>query len=720
MSPRTTSAFDLPGHLTAKADPALIAGDEQHFAAIAESLQQSVADLSDRLDTELRAPGGIGQEAMDRDMQIHQLTARLRVLNRFGLDLCLGHMIRADNPEPVYVGRLGLTDSAGRRLLVDWRSPAAEPFFGATHANPMGLASRRRYRWSRGRISDYWDEVFTPDGLVGHAALDDQSAFIASLGSSRSPRMRDVLGTIQADQDAIIRAGSRGALVVDGGPGTGKTVVALHRSAYLLYSDPRLGHRRGGVLFVGPHQPYLAYVADVLPSLGEEGVQTCTLRDLVAEGAAAAIEADQDVARLKSSADLVKAIGAAVRFYENVPTEGMTVQTHWSDIWLSPADWAEAFEAPDPGTPHNEARDQIWEALLAILMDSHDGDVSADLLRKSLLQNRELRTALNRAWPLIEPVDLVGDLWSVPAYLRMCAPWLSPDDAAKLQRRDAQAWTVSDLPLLDAARQRLGDPEASRRKRRHDAAVAAEREQMTRVVDDLIAVASDDEYGVGLVSMLRGEDFQDALVNTAALPGIDPDLLAGPFAHIVVDEAQELTDAEWQMLLLRCPSRSFTIVGDRAQARHGFTESWRERLERIGFDRIGLASLSVNYRTPEEVMAEAEPEIRAVLPDANVPTSIRSTGVPVIHGSASDLRSILDTWLAEHAEGIGCVIGDPTFQATSRVRSVTPELSKGLEFDLVVLVDPEALGKDIEGAVDRYVAMTRATQQLVILTSLRR
>ena len=290
MNPLTTSAFDLPDHLAAKADPALIAGDEQHFAAIAESLEQSIADLSDRLDAERKAPGGIGQEAMDRDQEIHRLTARLRALRRFGLDLCLGHMVSADDPEPVYVGRLGLTDSAGRRLLVDWRSPAAEPFFGATHANPMGLASRRRYRWTRGRISDYWDEVFTADGFEGHAALDDQSAFIASLGSSRSPRMRDVLGTIQADQDAIIRAGSRGALVVDGGPGTGKTVVALHRTAYLLYSDPRLGHRRGGVLFVGPHQPYLAYVADVLPSLGEEGVQTCTLRDLVPEGASAAVE----------------------------------------------------------------------------------------------------------------------------------------------------------------------------------------------------------------------------------------------------------------------------------------------------------------------------------------------------------------------------------------------------------------------------------------------
>jgi hypothetical protein len=715
VNPLATRVFDLPDRLSHKAEPTLTARDEQHFAAIADCLEQMLTDLSGRLDAARRAPGGMGQQALDRDQEVHRLTARLRALRRYGLDLCLGHMIGADDPEPVYVGRLGLTDSGGRQLLVDWRSPAAEPFFGATHAHPMGLASRRRYRWTRGRITDYWDEVFTPDGFTEPATLDDQSAFIASLASHRSPRMRDVLGTIQADQDAIIRAGSSGALVVDGGPGTGKTVVALHRTAYLLYSEPRLGHRRGGVLFVGPHQPYLAYVADVLPSLGEEGVQTCTLRDLVAEGASATVEANPDVARLKSSAELVKAIEAAVRFYEEPPTTPLTVTTDDSDIWLSADDWADAFQAAGPGTPHNEARDQIWQELLTILMDKYDGDEPDDLLRRSLLRNRELRTAFSRAWPLLDAADLVGDLWSVPAYLRKCAPWLSPDEVQKLQRREVGTWTVSDLPLLDAARRRLGDPGAARRQRRHSAAVAAERERMTRVVDDLIE-AADDEYGVGLVTMLRGEDFHDALVDETGLPASDPDLLAGPFAHIVVDEAQELTDAEWQMLLQRCPSRSFTIVGDRAQARHGFTESWRERLERIGLDRINQASLSINYRTPEEVMAEAEPVIRAVLPDANVPTSIRSTDVPVVHGSASDLRSILDAWLAAHADGIACVIGDAAFRATSRVRSLTPELSKGLEFDLVVIIDLEAFGKGIGGAVDRYVAMTRATRQLVILS----
>ncbi|MET8115414.1 RNA polymerase recycling motor ATPase HelR [Streptomyces prasinus] len=713
-----TSVFDLPERLSAKADPKLIAADEAHFAAIAESLEQATAELSDLRDATLRAPGGVGREAMDRDLEVHRLSARLRALRRFGLDLCLGHIVSADDPEPVYIGRLGLTDSTGRRLLLDWRSPAAEPFFAATHADPMGLASRRRYRWTGGRISDYWDEVFTADGLEGHAAaLDDHSAFVASLGGDRSARMRDVLGTIQADQDAVIRASSRGALVVDGGPGTGKTVVALHRSAYLLYSDPRLGHRRGGVLFVGPHEPYLAYVADVLPSLGEEGVQTCTLRDLVPEGAAATAETDPEVARLKSSADMVRAVETAVRFYEDPPTRGMTVTTPWASVPLTVEDWAEAFQAPEPGTPHNEAREQIWDELVTIIGDKHGDDVPPNLLQRALRAHHGLVTALNNAWPLLEPTDIVSDLWSVPAYLRMCAPWLGPDEVERLRRggEDAQSWTVSDLPLLDAARQRLGDPKAFLRKRRHDASVAAQRERMAGVIDNVIA--SDDD-GEGAVTMLHGQDLRESLIDRSALPTAEPDALAGPFAHVVVDEAQELTDAQWQMLLLRCPSRSFTIVGDRAQARHGFTESWQERLRRIGLDRITVASLNINYRTPQEVMTEAEPVIRAALPDANVPASIRTGGLPVVHGKVSDLDTVLDTWLAEHADGngIACVIGDPAFQDTPRVRSLTPELSKGLEFDLVVLVDPDGFGKGIEGAVDRYVAMTRATRQLVVLT----
>lgn len=710
------TAFSLPDHLSAKADPALVADDERHFAAMAASIQSTIAELTARLDAERQRGGRHGQAAMDRDLEVHRLTARLRTLRRFSLDLCLGRIVRADDPEPVYIGRLGLTDADGSRLLVDWRSPAAEPFFAATHAEPMGLVSRRRYRWTLGRISDYWDEVFTADGLADNAAaLDDQSAFIASLGASRSPRMRDVLSTIQSDQDAIIRASSRGALVVDGGPGTGKTVVALHRTAYLLYEDPRLGSGRGGVLFVGPHEPYLAYVADVLPSLGEDGVRTCTLRDLVPGGRDLVAEHDPAVAALKADARMVAAIEPGVRLYEEPPTEGVDVETDLGDLWVGRTEWAEAFAAVEPGTPHNEGRDQVVEALVEILADKYDDEqgLSPEVIRRAVLRSGPLHEVLGKAWPLLDPADVVGDLWEVPAFLRMCAPWLDEDDVRLLRRTGPQRWTTADLPLLDAAHRRIGDPEASRRRRRQEAAEAAEREEMGRVVDHLIA---DDDSEMMLMSMLRGADLQGALSAPGGAPAADPDLLAGPFAHVVVDEAQELTDAEWQMLIARCPSRSFTIVGDRAQARHGFAESWEERLARAGIERVTLASLTVNYRTPQEVMAEAAPVIRAALPDANVPTSVRSTGTPVRHLRRAERDTVLAEWQRRHPEGIACVIGDPGFTATDRVRSLSPVLAKGLEFDLVVLVDPDAFGDGIEGAVDRYVAMTRATQELVVLT----
>ncbi|MCK2037211.1 AAA family ATPase [Microbacterium sp. SSW1-49] len=705
--------FHLPPSSRGKSASVLIDADRAHFLRIAHALQSQREETESRLSAARQTHAGTGGTAVDRDLEIRRLSGRLRLLDRFGLDLCLGRMTPSDGSTPLYIGRSGLAADDGSRLLVDWRTPAAEPYFAATMADPRGFSSRRRYRWSDGRITDYWDEALTPEGLSDTDALDDQSAFIASLGFDRSARMRDVLSTIQADQDAIIRTPSRGTLVVDGGPGTGKTVVALHRAAHLLYAEPRLTHGGGGMLLVGPNAHYLSYVEDVLPSLGEDSVRLSTLRDLVPEGRDAVAEKVPRVAHLKATLDPVAMIDAAAAVHERPPQRALRLESPWADLWLGREEWAEAFSAADTSSAHNDARDEVWEELLETLSDQiDDDDAPPHAVRRWLRQDEELTGTFVRAWPLLSPASIVRRFWSDPDFLARCAPSLTAEEIAILQRETHEAWTVADLPFLDAARRRIGDPEATRAEHRRQAVIASAQDQMSHVVDHLI---EDDDSEMKVMSILKGQDARNVLTGVDTPPLSPPDELAGPFAHIVIDEAQELSDAEWRMLLARCPSRSLTIVGDRAQTRHGFTQSWAERLERVGIREVRVAHLGVNYRTPVEVMTVAAPVIRAAIPDANVPRSVRESGIPVREATTTGLEGILDDWLATHAQGIACVIGAPSFTPTARVRALTPEGAKGLEFDLVILVDPEQFGDGVTGAVDRYVAMTRATQELVIL-----
>lgn len=704
--------FHLPESQAAKTSAALIGPDRMHLQRVAATLQDERDEIARQLTSLRGRAGGHGEAAMERDLDVRRLSSRLRVLERFGMDACLGRMSLEDGTV-LYIGRTGLADADGTRLLIDWRAPAAEPYFAATLQDPRGLESRRRYRWTDGRISDYWDEAMTLEASEGGASLDPQSAFIASLSTHRTSKMRDVLATIQADQDAIIRTPSRGVHVVDGGPGTGKTVVALHRAAHLLYAEPRLTQGAGGMLLVGPNPHFLAYVEDVLPRLGEDTVRLCTLRDLVPEGAVAVPETDASVAGLKASLDPEAIIAAAVAALRQPPHHDLHIDTPWADLWLSRDEWQQLFAGVGSSTSHNEARDEAWEEILELLSDQVDDDVPQHVVRRWLRQDDELTGTFLRAWPTLSPTSVVARLWSAREFLRKCAPELSASEIESLHRENSDAWTVADLPLLDAAHRRIGNPDSVREERRRQAAIASAQELMSQVVDDLVEA---DDSELGLMSILTGQDARNALVGADAPPAATPDELAGPFGHIVIDEAQELTDAEWCMLLARCPSRSFTVVGDRAQARHGFTDTWQQRLRVIGGRDVHVSQLTVNYRTPVEVMEVAAPVILEAFPAANVPTSVRESGVPVRYGPTSSLREVLSDWVKAHPEGVACVIGDPSFTPTARIRSLTPESAKGLEFDLVILVHPERFGGGITGAVDRYVATTRTTRELVILS----
>jgi len=420
------------------------------------------------------------------------------------------------------------------------------------------------------------------------------------------------------------------------------------------------------------------------------------------------------VAKLKSSGRMLEVLQRAVTVFQQPPAQDLVIETSWADVRVTVQQWVDAAASVEPGTNHNESRSQIREALEEILIDQLPKDCApAAQIHAELARNTQLALAFEEHWPILDPQKLLGALYSIPMLLRFSAPWFANSELESLRREQQSAFTIEDGPLLDAARYLVGEPDVEIAKHHRESLLVSEREMMLRVIGDLVAAADDSE---DLSSQLRNEDLQEKLVQQRTEVESSAKALAGPFAHVVIDEAQDLTDAQWAMVLRRCPSGSLTIVGDRAQAASGFTESWEERLVRAGISQCRVSALGVNYRTTQQIMDAAATVIRQELPDANVPRSIRTDGAPVIYAKPNQQTDLLEQWLSENPLGVGVVIGDPSFAPTKRIRSLSPAQSKGLEFDLVVLNRPERFGESIAGAVHRYVAMTRATALLVVLS----
>jgi hypothetical protein len=683
---------------------ASLAPDSAHLGAVLEVVAEQVRDLLSRR-AELRlqnVPAGAAR--LQRDLEIEATSKRLHTLSRLGADICLGRFDRRDGSR-VYVGRLGLRDADGVTLLVDWRTPEAEPFFAATLRTPLDVVRRRRFRWSNGVVVDAWDEWLDLSVEPEQTGLQDaNSAFLASLAASRTGRMTSVLATLQSDQDAILRADGRGCTVVDGGPGTGKTVVALHRAAYLAFA------RQDAVLYVTKHAGLAAYVQDVLPSMGEDDVPVASLEELYAERATRH-DSTPELSRLKGDPRMVAAVERAVTFFEDLPTETVVAELPDRDVLVRPSHWLESLETCEE-SQHVPRRRELLVAL-GELLDAPE-----------LTRHPAVIGALRAGWPDLTPAGVVADLLTHRGLLAHCAPELTAGERTAI-RTDATAhdgWHASDLPLLDVARQRLGPdpvdevPAAELSKRR-----AAARDSVARMRD--LA----DENNAFLYMLTQGED---GLVDTADL--LEPASAAAPrrlgervFTHVVVDEAQDLTAAEWQVLLWRCPSRSFTVVGDRAQSRSPFPESWAERMAAVGLPRARVLRLSVNYRTPAVLMAPAATVIRAARPDVGVPDAIRTDGRPPQVSRLADGGDLAEAAVARAVEllggsGTAGVVLHPDRQRPTAADGVTvysPEDLQGLEMDVVVIVEPAELWHDDDAAAapSLYTTLTRATQAVVVL-----
>jgi DNA helicase IV len=738
---------------------------------------------SHRMAGVLQQTGGTHQARVERESFSAHYRQQLAQLDAAENGLCFGRLEFASS-ELRYIGRLGIHSDTDdyEQLLMDWRADAARPFYLATAASPGDVRVRRHIK-TRGRtVVSLDDEVL--DLAVAdpsrHEGLTGESALLAAMNASRTGTMSDIVETIQAEQDVIIRAQMGGALVVQGGPGTGKTAVALHRAAYLLYTYRRQLEKRG-VLVVGPNATFLRYIGQVLPSLGETSVLLSTIGDLFPGVTATAIE-PAEAAAIKGRAAMARVIAAAVRARQHVPPEPVEIRADIARIRLvatsgredSPSELsAEAGRlrlaprvieragerARRSRRPHNQARSifarEVINALTRQLAarigtDVRTGELLMDTddvtdLRQELRSDPSVRSAIAELWPFLTPQQLVGELLADPDRLAAAAPRLSAEDRAALLREPGAPWTQADVPLLDEAAELLGqDNRASRataaqQRRREEAYAQGVLDIIGRdeEADAEVLMAADLVDASRLAARFEAEENRTAAERAAADR-------TWTFGHVIVDEAQELSPMAWRMLMRRCPARSLTIVGDVAQTGDlAGSTSWHDALDAYLPDRWLLFPLTVNYRTPAEVMVIAADVLAEIDPTAQPPRSVRESGHLPWQLQAEPAE--LATAVAQSAVGLSEQAGDgklavivpddlaaelgPVVAAavpgtaigadpdlTSPVVVLTVQQAKGLEFDCVLIVEPgRLLAASPRGLNDLYVALTRATQQVGVV-----
>ncbi|MBO9578199.1 MAG: AAA family ATPase [Microbacteriaceae bacterium] len=711
------------------------------------------------------AQGGTHQSRSERDAFARIYEDRIAQLREIDERLAFGRLeLQPVDGQPVYhyIGRIGLRDEEQQPILLDWRVPQASAFYQATAATPLG-ARARRHLHSRGRdVVGVDDEVFDQALLEAEEnVLQGEAALMVALGRERTGRMQDIVATIQAEQDRIIRSDLHGALVVQGGPGTGKTAVALHRAAYLLYSH-RERLAAAGVLIVGPSRSFLEYIEAVLPSLGETGVVTASLGALF-PGVSAESEDRPAVAALKGSTEMARLLARAVKSRQIIPTADTTVDIDGEQIVVPAQLIRDAMQrAWETHKPHNVARVTFNKVAIAAIADLLVGELrrrgravdesDVALLREDVRTAYDVKVALNTAWMPLTPEKLVRDLYARPNWLTTITQRWTPEKRALLLRGRDEPFTVSDVPLLDEAAELLGDDPVT-----DYAAREREREAKRNLENAKAAIRNMGVEGLVDARQLAESFTEDVSARATAAERAVSDR-TWTFGHIVVDEAQELSPMQWRMLVRKNPLKSFTIVGDVAQvASAAGSADWAATLGPIFKDAWRLEELTVNYRTPAQIAQAAEEMAAANGVPVTATRSVREGDWPVEVvrvGSVEDTDgpypladAIIDAVNALRADGGGAgelgsvaiiaapadadalqlplttalgrdTIGRGSAGLRRPVALLTPQDAKGLEFDAVIVAEPSAIVADgARGAGALYVAMTRPTQRLVLVTS---
>jgi DNA helicase IV len=730
------------------------------------TLYERLDGLRDQADQRLKAilleSGGTPQGRAQREANRSHYAEQLAQMNAVENGLCFGRL-DFQTEEKRYIGRLGLSAPEHDRdpLLVDWRAPAARPFYLATAVSPDGVTRRRHLRTKGRTLTAIDDEVLDLEAGAtgGREDVTGEAALLSALTAERTGRMRDIVETIQAEQDEVIRAGLNGVMVVQGGPGTGKTAVALHRAAYLLYTY-RAQLTKQGVLILGPNTTFLRYISQVLPSLAETGVLLATLGDMFPGVRARAVEKPA-VAALKGRLDMLDVLSRAVTDRQTVPGDYVEVDHDGYPLRIERTVLEDARAAARrSGRPHNVARGIfVTEAIHALSLqiaerigaDPLGGDnllSEADLAetRRELREDIDVQRALFDFWPVLTPRQVLRDLLSDADRLASAG-----GDPLLLRDRDHR-FTPADVPLLDELADLLGVDETLQKRQ-----AAQERREAIEYAEGVLEIVEGSrslDFEDQEEEILSAIDVVDASAFVERHEVIDTRTAAERaaadrnwvFGHVIVDEAQELSPMAWRLLMRRCPSRSMTVVGDVAQTSElAGTTGWDQVFEPYVAQRWNLVELTVNYRTPAEVMAVAADVLAAVDPALQPPRSVRSAGVEpwslrvpraalpaeviaAVRLEAAEVGDgrvgvLVPTALEDElgrqlVEAVpGAAVGEQP-DLLNQVVLMTVRQAKGLEFDAVIVVEPdEIVAESPRGLSDLYVAVTRATRRLGVLHS---